>query len=173
MRAKDYTGWPALDDIITSNSDITQHTHLSYFDQSSRPRSNSYVIINIDGRPDGTAAAGVYNPSSNQVAHIRSSSIFNTLFFSYRHKFFSAPMAIQDRTHEFRSCVESIRNRSAVPPRTAEAKQRLLHSHSNGDAKSEFSRMASAIGKDISSTTIKLGKLAQRKCTVLLFTCVY
>lgn len=70
-------------------------------------------------------------------------------------------MAIQDRTHEFRSCVESIRNRSAVPPRTAEAKQRLLHSHSNGGAKSEFSRMASAIGKDISSTTIKLGKLAQ------------
>ncbi|KAG1760365.1 t-SNARE [Suillus occidentalis] len=70
-------------------------------------------------------------------------------------------MAIQDRTHEFRSCVESIRNRSAVPPRTAEAKQRLLQSHSNGDAKSEFSRMASAIGKDISSTTIKLGKLAQ------------
>ncbi|KAG1757794.1 t-SNARE [Suillus lakei] len=67
-------------------------------------------------------------------------------------------MAIQDRTHEFRSCVESIRNRSALPPRTAEAKQRLLQSHSNGEAKSEFSRMASAIGKDISSTTIKLGK---------------
>jgi hypothetical protein len=80
-------------------------------------------------------------------------------------------MAIQDRTHEFRSCVESIRNRSAVPPRTAEAKQRLLQSHSNGQAKSEFSRMASAIGKDISSTTIKLGKLAQRKCKLSSFTC--
>lgn len=79
-------------------------------------------------------------------------------------------MAIQDRTHEFRSCVESIRNRSAVPPRAAEAKQKLLQSHSNGGAKSEFSRMASAIGKDISSTAIKLGKLAQRKYNVLLFT---
>ncbi|KAH7930512.1 t-SNARE [Leucogyrophana mollusca] len=70
-------------------------------------------------------------------------------------------MPIQDRTNEFRACVESIRNRSAVPPRTAEAKQRLLQSHGKGGAKSEFSRMASAIGKDISSTTIKLGKLAQ------------
>ncbi|KAL4069781.1 t-SNARE [Scleroderma yunnanense] len=67
-------------------------------------------------------------------------------------------MAIQDRTLEFRTCVDSIRNRSAVQPRAAEAKQRL---HAKGTAKSEFSRMASAIAKDISSTTIKLGKLAQ------------
>ncbi|KIJ65025.1 hypothetical protein HYDPIDRAFT_89057 [Hydnomerulius pinastri MD-312] len=69
-------------------------------------------------------------------------------------------MAVQDRTNEFRACVDSIRNRSAVPPRGAEAKQRLLQSHGKGAAKSEFSRMASSIGKDISSTTIKLGKLA-------------
>ncbi|KAH7885975.1 t-SNARE [Phlebopus sp. FC_14] len=69
-------------------------------------------------------------------------------------------MAIQDRTNEFRACVDSIRNRSALPPRGAEAKQRLLQSHGKGAAKSEFSRMASAIGRDISSTTIKLGKLA-------------
>ena len=62
-------------------------------------------------------------------------------------------MAIQDRTLEFRTCVDSIRKRSAVQPRTAER----LH------GKSDFSRMASAIAKDISSTTIKLGKLAQRR----------
>jgi len=71
-------------------------------------------------------------------------------------------MAIQDRTLEFRTCVDSIRNRSVIQPRTAEAKQRLLQSH--GTAKTDFSRMASAIAKDISGTTIKLGKLAQRKC---------
>ncbi|KAF9244511.1 t-SNARE [Melanogaster broomeanus] len=70
-------------------------------------------------------------------------------------------MAVQDRTNEFRTCVESIRHRSAVPPRATEAKQRVLLSHGKAGApKSEFSRMASAIGKDISSTTIKLGKLA-------------
>ncbi|KAG9314194.1 t-SNARE [Chiua virens] len=68
-------------------------------------------------------------------------------------------MAIQDRTNEFRTCVDSIRNRSALP-KIAEAKQRLLHGQAKGTPKSEFSRMASSIGKDISSTTIKLGKLA-------------
>lgn len=71
-------------------------------------------------------------------------------------------MAIQDRTNEFRTCVDSIRSRSALPPRTSEAKQRLLQGHAKGTAKTEFSRMASAIGRDISSTTIKLGKLAHR-----------
>ncbi|KAF8140446.1 t-SNARE [Boletus edulis] len=69
-------------------------------------------------------------------------------------------MAIQDRTNEFRTCVDSIRTRSALPQRTAEAKQRLLQSHVKGTSRTEFSRMASSIGKDISSTTIKLGKLA-------------
>lgn len=70
-------------------------------------------------------------------------------------------MPVQDRTNEFRACVESIRNRSSFPSRGAEAKQRLLQSQGRGDSKSEFSRMASAIGKDISSTALKLGKLAQ------------
>ncbi|KAK0233730.1 t-SNARE [Armillaria fumosa] len=70
-------------------------------------------------------------------------------------------MPIQDRTNEFRSCVESIRSRSSLPSR-GEAKQRLLHDGSRAHgSKSEFTRMASTIGKDISSTTIKLGKLAQ------------
>ncbi|KAJ7751250.1 t-SNARE [Mycena maculata] len=67
-------------------------------------------------------------------------------------------MPVQDRTNEFRSCVESIRSRSNVP-RGAEAKQRLRNGKTT--TKSEFSRMASAIGKDINGTTIKLGKLAQ------------
>jgi len=70
-------------------------------------------------------------------------------------------MPVQDRTNEFRACVESIRNRSLLPAR-AEAKQRLLQTQGRAESsKSEFTRMASAIGKDISSTGIKLGKLAQ------------
>ncbi|PBK76705.1 t-SNARE [Armillaria solidipes] len=71
-------------------------------------------------------------------------------------------MPIQDRTNEFRSCVESIRSRSSLPSRGSEAKQRLLQDGSRAHgSKSEFTRMASTTGKDISSTTIKLGKLAQ------------
>ncbi|KAF7799282.1 hypothetical protein EIP86_010514 [Pleurotus ostreatoroseus] len=70
-------------------------------------------------------------------------------------------MPIQDRTNEFRACVESIRNRSSLPARGAEVRQRLLSQGKDGPSKSEFSRMASAIAKDISSTSIKLGKLAQ------------
>ncbi|KAJ7596586.1 t-SNARE [Mycena floridula] len=69
-------------------------------------------------------------------------------------------MPIQDRTNEFRACVESIRNRTSLPSR--ESNQRLLQaSRKAGGGKSEFTRMASNIGKDISSTTLKLGKLAQ------------
>ena len=76
-------------------------------------------------------------------------------------------MPIQDRTNEFRSCVESIRTRSSLPP----ARQRLLNGTQQG-GKSEFARMASAIGKDISSTSLKLGKLAQRACPRLLLNSV-
>ncbi|KAL5519243.1 SED5 [Sanghuangporus vaninii] len=72
-------------------------------------------------------------------------------------------MPIQDRTNEFRACVESIRNRSAAPPsKIAEQRQRLLQQRGKENAaKSEFTRMATAIGKDISATTLKLNKLAQ------------
>ncbi|KAI0080338.1 integral membrane protein sed5 [Panus rudis PR-1116 ss-1] len=71
-------------------------------------------------------------------------------------------MPAQDRTNEFRACVESIRNRSSLPSRGADAKQRLLQSHGRAEgSKSEFTRMATSIGKDINSTNIKLGKLAQ------------
>ncbi|GJE99651.1 t-SNARE domain-containing protein [Phanerochaete sordida] len=69
-------------------------------------------------------------------------------------------MPVQDRTNEFRACVESIRNRSSLPARS-EAKQRLLLQAKDGSTKSEFTRMGTAIARDISSTTIKLGKLAQ------------
>lgn len=74
-------------------------------------------------------------------------------------------MPIQDRTNEFRACVESIRNRSAAPPgKITEQRQRLLQQHGKENAaKSEFTRMASAIGKEISATTLKLNKLAQRE----------
>lgn len=73
-------------------------------------------------------------------------------------------MPVQDRTNEFRACVESIRNRSSLPPRGGEAKQRLLQSQGRAEgSKSEFTRMANAIGKDISSTNLKLNKLGQRE----------
>ncbi|KAF9448193.1 t-SNARE [Macrolepiota fuliginosa MF-IS2] len=67
-------------------------------------------------------------------------------------------MPVQDRTNEFRACVDSIRNRSAT--RGIESKQRLLQKD-RSSTKSEFSRMASGIGKEISNTTLKLNKLAQ------------
>lgn len=76
-------------------------------------------------------------------------------------------MPVQDRTNEFRACVESIRNRSTFSSKGAEQKQRLLQTKAEG-SKSEFTRMASSIGKDISSTTVKLGKLAQRESACLI-----
>ncbi|KAF4623131.1 hypothetical protein D9613_002166 [Agrocybe pediades] len=71
-------------------------------------------------------------------------------------------MSIQDRTYEFKSCVDSIRSRTALGNRGAEAKQRLLQANGKSGVKGEFSRMSASIGKDISNTTIKLNKLAQR-----------
>lgn len=62
-------------------------------------------------------------------------------------------MPVQDRTNEFRACVQSIRSRSAAPRRQRTAPT---------NKRSEFASMASNIGKDISATTVKLGKLAQR-----------
>lgn len=73
-------------------------------------------------------------------------------------------MPVQDRTNEFKACVDSIRSRSAT--RGMESRQHLLQKD-RSSPKSEFSRMASAIGKDISSTTLKLNKLAQRALSTL------
>ncbi|KAJ3477143.1 hypothetical protein NLI96_g10671 [Meripilus lineatus] len=72
-------------------------------------------------------------------------------------------MPVQDRTNEFQACVESIRSRSSIPARSLpEVKQKLLQSQGRGEgSKSEFTRMAGGIGKEINATTIKLGKLAQ------------
>ena len=64
-------------------------------------------------------------------------------------------MPLQDRTNEFLSCVESIRGRSSLPAKVPSKQRR--------DNKSDFTRMASVIGKDISTTTVKLSKLAQRE----------
>ncbi|KIK70809.1 hypothetical protein GYMLUDRAFT_147832 [Collybiopsis luxurians FD-317 M1] len=68
-------------------------------------------------------------------------------------------MPTQDRTNEFQTCVDSIVTRSSTPSRR-DQKQRLLQNGKSAP-KSEFSRIASGIGKDISSTNIKLGKLSQ------------
>lgn len=75
-------------------------------------------------------------------------------------------MPVQDRTNEFLACVDSIISRTSIPSRR-DTKQKLLQ---NGKSvtKSEFSRMASGIGKDISSTNIKLGKLSQRASLLVL-----
>lgn len=70
-------------------------------------------------------------------------------------------MPTQDRSNEFRACVDSIRNRSAVGRRT-DVKQRLLQTRGAGGSKSEVARMATTISKDISTTSLKLGKLGQR-----------
>jgi len=69
-------------------------------------------------------------------------------------------MPLQDRTNEFLSCVESIRTRSSFPAKPP-TKQRRLDDKARADGKSEFTRTATVIGKDISATTVKLGKLAQ------------
>jgi hypothetical protein len=79
---------------------------------------------------------------------------------------FIYPMtSTQDRTNEFKACVDSIRHRSALGNRNSETK-RLLQNNTKPPGKGEFSHMASSIGKDISSTTVKLNKLAQ--CTSML-----
>jgi hypothetical protein len=87
-----------------------------------------------------------------------SPSSFSTPWYTFF--YFSRMASIQDRTHEFKTCVESIRSRSALGNRGMEAKQRLLQNRSG--TKSEFSRIASTIGKEISSTSLKLNKLGQR-----------
>ena len=66
-------------------------------------------------------------------------------------------MPLQDRTNEFLSCVESIRSRSSLPAKAPSKRS----DKARADSKSEFTRMASVIGKEISATTFKLGKLAQ------------
>ncbi|KAH6916925.1 integral membrane protein sed5 [Coprinopsis sp. MPI-PUGE-AT-0042] len=70
-------------------------------------------------------------------------------------------ISFQDRTNEFKTCVDSIRHRTGAGGSQREAKQRLLQQNNKPSAKSEFSRIASSIGKDISSTSLKLNKLAQ------------
>ena len=69
-------------------------------------------------------------------------------------------MPIQDRSNEFRSCVQSIRSRSIAPP----AKQRLLNKRSGVEPeKGEFSAASTGIRKAISATALKLNKLGQRE----------
>jgi hypothetical protein len=110
------------------------------------------VAATIDDEQDNSPQSTVV--PSFPLYHISNNS-FSSLFI---HLF---AMPVQDRTNEFRACVESIRTRSSLPSRS-DAKQRLLQSHGKSGGKSDFSRMAAGIGKDISSTNLKLGKLAQR-----------
>lgn len=69
-------------------------------------------------------------------------------------------MPIQDRSNEFRSCVQSIRTRSVGPP----AKQKPLKKRDgDGAEKSNFSIASAGIRKAISETALKLNKLGQRE----------
>ena len=77
-------------------------------------------------------------------------------------------MPLQDRTNEFLACVESIRSRSSLPAKVP-SKQRRFDDNARADSKSELTRMASVIGKDIGATTVKLGKLAQCGHVYLFF----
>ena len=72
-------------------------------------------------------------------------------------------MPATNRTSEFLACVESIRLRSAAAASSSEAKQRLLPAQRDRQkARSDFTRAALQIGKDLQQTTAKLEKLAQR-----------
>lgn len=80
------------------------------------------------------------------------------LFLSHLDYLNYTRMAVQDRTTEFRACVSSIQNRTAA---RNPVKQPLLQNGKHSTHKSEFSRMAASIGKDLSKTTANLGRLAQ------------
>lgn len=80
----------------------------------------------------------------------------------------------KDRTSEFYTAVESIRSRSSVGHGGFHARHNLEHrkpllssnklingGSSTGVNKSEFARMAAAIGKDINTTAAKLQKLTK------------
>jgi hypothetical protein len=79
-------------------------------------------------------------------------------------------MTFKDRTNEFHSVVDRIRNRSQHASSTLE-KRALLSSPSQKSAtpsthhhpRSEFSLMASEISRNITSTASKLEKLTKRK----------
>jgi syntaxin 5 len=75
-------------------------------------------------------------------------------------------MPSTNRTQEFLSAVESIKLRSVAQENGSKA--RLLPSTKyKVAARSQFSRAAAAIGKDLQQTTAKLEKLAQRALTAL------
>ena len=91
---------------------------------------------------------------TSETKHLHSFPSSYTVYFLINLIYFGMPL--QDRTNEFLACVESIRTRSSLP-----AKHPGKLRQARADSKTEFTRMASAIGKDISGTTAKLGKLAQ------------
>jgi len=97
-------------------------------------------------------------------------------------RYYPTATSVRDRTVEFNSIVDSIRQRngassSAAAPQYS-ARHRLLEQpglssgattpNSNKEKKKspkgEFAQRAQGIANDIASTTEKLGKLAQREC---------
>lgn len=71
----------------------------------------------------------------------------------------SAAISIKDRTTEFRSYVAHHRAvNAAAAPSSSPGAAKKQHT------KEEFARKAAFIGKDITDTTVKLARLAERAC---------
>lgn len=70
-------------------------------------------------------------------------------------------MTVKDRTSEFSSVVQSIKQSSA-PPSTTGVKD--TRKGKKGNEKSQFFIIAAQIGKDISETAEKLDRLTKCKC---------
>lgn len=120
--------------------------------------------------PSEASLEVIFIYASDHVRHVQLGLLHCPLKFLSPLYFISiySMTSTQDRTNEFKACVDSIRNRSALGSRNSEAKHRLLQSNTKPPGKGEFYQMASSIGKDISSTTVKLNKLSQRE-SVLSF----
>src|SRR6266404_2691273 len=116
-----------------------------------RDVSHRFQIKEMNVVPARRLCLTSHTPTLVSLPHFTGYPTVNLIYFT---------MPVQDRTNEFLACVESIRNRSSLPA-TSPDKQRLLDKQARADSKSEFTRMASAIGKDINNTTIMLGKLGQ------------
>jgi len=85
-----------------------------------------------------------------------------SVYHQQKNEIHNTDMSVKDRTVEFRSAVESMRSRTLAHENRrllAGDQQQLMQQRANN--KTEFTRMASAIGRDINSTAAKLQKLTK------------
>lgn len=74
-------------------------------------------------------------------------------------------MQMHDRINEFRSCVGSFGSRTSAQQRVRRGAKERPHHFVEG----EFTRTSTLVGRDISDTRKKLGKLAQRAISEAAF----